>query len=46
MIDRLKAVLEADPRVTYALVFGSDPTGRVRAASNVDVTIGLAEGAG
>jgi predicted nucleotidyltransferase len=46
MIDRLKAVLEADPRVTYALVFGSAATGRVRADSDVDVAIGLAEGAG
>jgi uncharacterized protein len=45
MIDRLKAVLEADPRITYALLFGSAATGRVRTDSDVDVAIGLAEGA-
>jgi predicted nucleotidyltransferase len=45
MIDRMKAVLEADPRVTYALLFGSAATGRVRTDSDVDVAIGLAEGA-
>jgi len=47
MIDRLKAVLDADPRIAYALIFGSAATGRVvRADSDVDVAIGLAEGAG
>lgn len=45
MIDRLEAVLAADPRVAYALVFGSAATGRDRADSDVDVAVGLADGA-
>jgi hypothetical protein len=28
MIERLQAVLEADPRIDYALVFGSAATGQ------------------
>jgi len=44
MIDALQAVLEADARVAYALVFGSVARGDSHAGSDVDVAIGLCAG--
>jgi uncharacterized protein len=44
MMERLEAALEADPRIAYALVFGSAATGRTSPHSDVDVAVGLAEG--
>lgn len=38
-------VLDADPRIAYGLVFGSTGRGDARKDSDVDVAIGLAEGA-
>lgn len=35
-------VLDADPRIAYGLVFGSTARGHARAASDLDVAIGLA----
>ena len=35
-------VLDADPRIAYGLVFGSTARGQARAASDLDVAIGLA----
>ena len=45
MIDGLRRVLEADPRVAYALVFGSQARGTAHAHSDVDVAVGLEAGA-
>lgn len=45
MIDRLRRVLEADPRIAYALLFGSRGRGSAHAGSDSDVAIGLAPGA-
>lgn len=44
MVDRLQAALEADPRIAYALVFGSAARGQAHAHSDVDVAVGLVEG--
>ena len=41
MFDRLRSVLEADPRIAYAILFGSRARGRARADSDTDVAIGL-----
>jgi predicted nucleotidyltransferase len=38
-------VLDADPRIAYGLVFGSTGRGHARKDSDVDVAIGLTEGA-
>jgi predicted nucleotidyltransferase len=40
----IRAVLAADPRVGYALVFGSQASGRAHASSDIDVAIGLKTG--
>jgi predicted nucleotidyltransferase len=40
----LRDVLEADPRVTYALLFGSSVRGTTHDGSDVDVAIGLPPG--
>jgi predicted nucleotidyltransferase len=45
VIDGLRSVLEADPRIAYALLFGSQGRGAARAGSDVDVAIGLLPGA-
>jgi predicted nucleotidyltransferase len=45
VIDRLRPVLDADPRIAYALVFGSRGRRTAHAGSDVDVAIGLARGA-
>jgi hypothetical protein len=45
MIEPLRRVLEQDPRIVYALVFGSEARSAGGAHSDVDVAIGLAAGA-
>lgn len=41
-IDRLREILERDPRIAYALIFGSAATGTGTVHSDVDLAIGLA----
>jgi uncharacterized protein len=41
----LQRTIEADPRIGYALVFGSHARGTAHHHSDVDVAIGLADGA-
>lgn len=43
--DALRAVLEADARVAYALIFGSAGRGSTHAGSDLDVAVGLRPGA-
>ena len=45
MIDELRRVLEAEPDVAYALLFGSGGRGALRPTSDVDVAIELRAGA-
>jgi uncharacterized protein len=40
MLDALKAVLQREPRIAYALLFGSHARGAAHARSDVDVAIG------
>lgn len=40
MHEQIRAVLEAEPRVAYALVFGSSARGTTHAHSDLDVAIG------
>jgi predicted nucleotidyltransferase len=42
---RLRPVLEADPRIAYAILFGSRGRGSQHDRSDTDVAIGLARGA-
>ena len=44
MIDVLQRALESDPRVAYALVFGSQARGTAHQHSDVDVAIGFGGG--
>ena len=44
MIDRLRSVLEADPRIAYAILFGSRGRGSAHDGSDADLAIGLARG--
>ena len=44
MLERLRAVLEADSRLAYALLFGSAARETSHAHSDVDVAVGLAPG--
>jgi predicted nucleotidyltransferase len=44
MLDALREVLEADPGVAYALVFGSLARGTARPDSDVDVAVALFPG--
>ena len=44
MFERLRAVLEADSRLAYALLFGSSARGTTHAASDADVAVGLRDG--
>ena len=41
MIEALAAALAADPRIVYALLFGSGATGATHPDSDVDVAIGV-----
>ncbi len=45
MIGRLRTILDSDPRVAFALLFGSRGRGRERDGSDADVAIGLVDGA-
>jgi len=44
VIDRLRCVLEADPRIAYAILFGSRGRGSAHDRSDTDLAIGLARG--
>jgi predicted nucleotidyltransferase len=44
MIERLRSVLEADPRVAYAILFGSRSRGAAHPGSDTDLGIGLVRG--
>jgi predicted nucleotidyltransferase len=45
VLDQIRRVLEAEPEVLYALVFGSTGRGRRRPDSDVDVAVELRAGA-
>ena len=45
MLESLRQVLAEDPRVAYALLFGSSARGAAGPHSDVDVAVGLAAGA-
>lgn len=45
MIDRLRSVLEADPRIAFAILFGSRGRGSAHDRSDTDLAVGLARGA-
>lgn len=45
VIAQLRSVLETDPRIAYALLFGSKGRGTAHDLSDTDVAIGLAAGA-
>ena len=44
MLEALRRVLAEDPRIAYALVFGSSARGAAGPHSDVDVAVGLAPG--
>lgn len=44
VIQRLRSVLESDPRVGYAVLFGSKGRGTAHPMSDTDVAIGLTPG--
>jgi predicted nucleotidyltransferase len=44
VIDRLRSVLEADPRIAYAILFGSRGRGSAHGRSDTDLAVGLALG--
>jgi predicted nucleotidyltransferase len=44
-MEALRRVLAADPRIAYALLFGSGARGSVHPASDLDVAVGLQPGA-
>jgi predicted nucleotidyltransferase len=43
-VDAIRDLLDGDPRIAYALVFGSTARGSDHAASDVDVAVGLSAG--
>jgi len=45
VIERLRPVLEADPRIAYAILFGSRGRGSAHDRSDTDLAVGLARGA-
>jgi predicted nucleotidyltransferase len=44
VIERLRSVLEADPHIAYAILFGSRGRGTARDQSDTDLAVGLARG--
>jgi predicted nucleotidyltransferase len=44
VIERLRPVLEADPRIAYAIVFGSRGRGSAHDGSDTDLGVGLVRG--
>jgi predicted nucleotidyltransferase len=44
VIERLRSVLEADPRVAYAILFGSRGRGSAHETSDTDLGLGLTRG--
>lgn len=44
MFERLGAVLEADSRIAFGLLFGSSVRGTSRPDSDVDIAVGLVDG--
>lgn len=44
MLEALRRVLESEPRVAYALLFGSGARGTLRSESDLDIAVGLASG--
>jgi predicted nucleotidyltransferase len=44
VIDRLRSVLEGDPRIAYAILFGSRGRGSAHDRSDADLATGLARG--
>jgi predicted nucleotidyltransferase len=44
VLEALRSILAADPRIAYALVFGSSVRGAAGSGSDVDVALGLARG--
>lgn len=44
MLEALRRVLESEPRVAYALLFGSGGRGALRPGSDIDVALGLLPG--
>jgi predicted nucleotidyltransferase len=45
VIERLRSVLEPDPRIAYAILFGSRGRGSARGQSDTDLAVGLTRGA-
>jgi predicted nucleotidyltransferase len=45
VIDGFRAVLEADPRIAFAILFGSRGRGKAHEGSDTDVAVGLMPGA-
>jgi predicted nucleotidyltransferase len=45
VIEWLRSALEADPRIAYAILFGSRGRGSAHGGSDTDLAVGLARGA-
>jgi predicted nucleotidyltransferase len=45
VIEGLRSVLEADPRIAYAILFGSRGRGSAHGRSDTDIAVGLTRGA-
>jgi len=45
VVDDVRAILQRDPRIAYAILFGSTARGTLRSDSDLDVAIGLAHDA-
>jgi predicted nucleotidyltransferase len=43
-LERLRGVLDDDPRIAYAVAFGSSAAGRAHAGSDIDIAIGVLAG--
>ena len=43
-LERVRRVLDTDPRIAYAVAFGSFPAGRAHAGSDLDIAIGVITG--